>query len=164
MQIRKGTDVSHIAHLLGVPCGAATPRASTWPRDHFCQKTMGPPCALRLGDRTGEVLGRGVLLVFGAPDQLPSLVGQEYGRTIPLAEVAQAGFTSKKYGICGRATQSSLMVASLMNRPPLHVTNKGSSIVITTEHIAQIRARPYRQNHASSSNNKDDRLDHARRP
>jgi hypothetical protein len=87
MQIRKGTDVSHIAHLLGVPCGAATPRASTWPRDHFCQKTMGPPCALRLGDRTGEVLGRGVLLVFGAPDQLPSLVGQDHGRTIPLPEV-----------------------------------------------------------------------------
>jgi hypothetical protein len=28
-----------------------------------------------------------VLLVFGAPGQLPSLAGQEHGRTIPLAEV-----------------------------------------------------------------------------
>ena len=29
-----------------------------------------------------------VLLVFGVPSQLPSLPGQEHGRTIPLAEVA----------------------------------------------------------------------------
>jgi hypothetical protein len=27
-----------------------------------------------------------VLLVFGAPSQLPSLAGLEHGRTIPLAE------------------------------------------------------------------------------
>jgi hypothetical protein len=27
-----------------------------------------------------------VLLVFGAPDQLKTLAGQEHGRTIPLAD------------------------------------------------------------------------------
>jgi hypothetical protein len=33
------------------------------------------------------LLGHGVLLVFGAPCQLPLLAGQEHGRTIPLPEV-----------------------------------------------------------------------------
>jgi hypothetical protein len=37
------------------------------------------------GNRTTEILRHGVLLVFGAPCQLPSLAGQEHGRTIPLA-------------------------------------------------------------------------------
>jgi len=31
-----------------------------------------------------------VLLVFGAPSQLPSLAGPEHGRTIPLAETLAA--------------------------------------------------------------------------
>jgi hypothetical protein len=31
-----------------------------------------------------------VLLVFGAPCQLPSLAGQEHGRTIPLADFHSA--------------------------------------------------------------------------
>jgi hypothetical protein len=31
-----------------------------------------------------------VLLVVGAPGQLPSLAGQEHGRTIPLADVNAA--------------------------------------------------------------------------
>ena len=38
------------------------------------------------GDRAIECSRHGVLLVFGVPDQLPSLAGQEHGRTIPLAE------------------------------------------------------------------------------
>jgi hypothetical protein len=33
-------------------------------------------------------LRHGVLLVFGAPGQLPSLAGQEHGRTIPLADMS----------------------------------------------------------------------------
>jgi hypothetical protein len=33
-----------------------------------------------------ELLRHGVLLVFGTPRQLRLLVGQEHGRTIPLAE------------------------------------------------------------------------------
>jgi hypothetical protein len=35
------------------------------------------------------------------------------------------------------------MVASLP--PPLHVTNKGSPMVITAEIVAQLRAHPYHQ-------------------
>ena len=38
------------------------------------------------GDCALELLGHGVLLVFGAPPSIPSLVGQEHGRTIPLAD------------------------------------------------------------------------------
>ena len=30
-----------------------------------------------------------MLLVFGAPCQLPSLAGQEHGRTIPLTDMAE---------------------------------------------------------------------------
>jgi hypothetical protein len=39
------------------------------------------------GDCAVELLGHGLLLVFGAPSQLLSLVGQEHGRTIPLADI-----------------------------------------------------------------------------
>jgi len=35
-------------------------------------------------DRSTKIPGHGVLLVFGAPDQLQSLAGQEHDRTIPL--------------------------------------------------------------------------------
>src|SRR5947209_13138958 len=37
------------------------------------------------GDGGARCLGHGVLLVFGTPCQLQSLVGQEHGRTIPLS-------------------------------------------------------------------------------
>jgi hypothetical protein len=40
------------------------------------------------GDFGVECLGRGVLLVFGAPCQFRSLAEQEQGRTIPLAAFA----------------------------------------------------------------------------
>ena len=33
-----------------------------------------------------------MLLVFGAPDQLRSLAGQEHGRTIPLADASAGDF------------------------------------------------------------------------
>ena len=39
-------------------------------------------------DFSVEFLRHGVLLVFGAPRQLRLLVGQEHGRTIPLADLA----------------------------------------------------------------------------
>ena len=39
-------------------------------------------------DNSGvDLLGHDVLLVFGAPCQLPSLARQEHGRTIPLADI-----------------------------------------------------------------------------
>jgi hypothetical protein len=43
-------------------------------------------------------LGHGVLLVFGAPCQLPSLAGQEHGRTIPLADIGSGGGVSRNPG------------------------------------------------------------------
>jgi hypothetical protein len=39
------------------------------------------------GDPRIELVWHGVLLVFGAPCQLPLLVGPEHGRTIPLADM-----------------------------------------------------------------------------
>ncbi len=40
------------------------------------------------GDRRAELLRHSVLLAFGAPGKVRLPVGQEHGRTIPLAEVA----------------------------------------------------------------------------
>jgi hypothetical protein len=39
------------------------------------------------GSSSIDLLGHDVLLVFGAPCQLPSLAGREHGRTIPLADI-----------------------------------------------------------------------------
>jgi hypothetical protein len=36
-----------------------------------------------------RMYGPAVLLVVGAPGQLPSLAGQEHGRTIPLADIGE---------------------------------------------------------------------------
>jgi hypothetical protein len=41
------------------------------------------------GNRAVEILRHGVLLVVGAPGQLPSLAGQEHGRTIPLTDISR---------------------------------------------------------------------------
>ena len=38
-----------------------------------------------------------VLLVFGVPGQLQSLAGQEHGRTIPIADVANAEAALRDY-------------------------------------------------------------------
>jgi len=49
-----------------------------------------------------------VLLVFGAPCQLPSLAGQEHGRTIPLADVTLAAGD-----VCCKADVSLRLVVGL---------------------------------------------------
>src|SRR6202007_2795023 len=41
--------------------------------------------------RSTKIPGHGVLLIFGAPDQLQSLAGQEHDRTIPLADMSGSG-------------------------------------------------------------------------
>jgi hypothetical protein len=41
------------------------------------------------------LLRHGVLLVYGAPCQLPSLAGHEHGQTIPLPEVKCAAQQTK---------------------------------------------------------------------
>src|SRR6516164_3711709 len=74
--------------------GRLTSRASTCPRDHFhdCTTFIVPHHVKRIladidtdhGDCRIELVWHGVLLVFGAPFQLPLLAGPEHGRTIPL--------------------------------------------------------------------------------
>src|ERR1700730_4195549 len=62
--------------------GILAKRASTWPRDHFCRSMIAPrslwPTKRVLadidadhGDCALQLLGHGVLLVFGAPSQHP---------------------------------------------------------------------------------------------
>src|SRR5215472_10573264 len=75
-----------------------TSRASTWPRDHLCLRTIVPrwsrpttwnvflPMSMPIV-ATGEfdLLDMVVLLRFIAPSKHHSLEGREHGRTIPLA-------------------------------------------------------------------------------
>jgi hypothetical protein len=49
-----------------------------------------------------EYLRPGALLVFGAPDQLQSLAGQEHGQTIPLAKSASDRKFSAPLHVCKR--------------------------------------------------------------
>jgi hypothetical protein len=52
---------------------------------------LGKTNAADSGDCGVELLGHGVLLVFGARCQLKLLAGQEHSRTIPLAVIGIAG-------------------------------------------------------------------------
>src|SRR5258708_2742718 len=74
-------------------------RASTWPRDHFCRSTMAPrrsrpitwneflPISMPIVAMVAiDLLDMAVLRLTLAPSQHHSPVGQEHGRTIPLAE------------------------------------------------------------------------------
>src|SRR5262245_43320712 len=59
------------------------------------------------GDCRIELVGHGVLLVFGAPCQLPLLAGREHGRTIPLADMDRIEFPqcsgpAWRIGVCYR--------------------------------------------------------------
>ena len=80
--------------------GRLASRASTCPRDHFhdCTTFIVPHHVKRIladidtdhGDCRIELVWHGVLLVFGAPFQLPLLAGPEHGRTIPLPDLGLA--------------------------------------------------------------------------
>src|SRR5215510_9577591 len=60
------------------------------------------------GDCRIELVWHGVLLVFGAPLQLPLLAGPEHGRTIPLADKAADGWEWKAEGqFCQQQPSSS---------------------------------------------------------
>src|SRR5258708_1846118 len=75
-------------------------RASTWPRDHFCRSTMAPrrsrpitwneflPISMPIVAMVAiDLLDMAVLRLTLAPSQHHSPVGQEHGRTIPLADI-----------------------------------------------------------------------------
>src|SRR6266446_7790613 len=81
--------------------GILASRASTWPRDHFCRSTMAPRASwpttwneflpISMPITAIAVLGvwdMACSLSLAPHPSILSLVGQEHGRTIPLAEVA----------------------------------------------------------------------------
>src|SRR5258707_11445625 len=78
--------------------GIAASRASIWPRDHFCRSTIAPrrsrpttwneflPISMPIVAMVAiDLLDMAVLRLTLAPSQHHSPVGQEHGRTIPLA-------------------------------------------------------------------------------
>src|SRR5262250_2742606 len=81
--------------------GIAASRVSIWPRDHFCRSTIAPrrsrpttwneflPISMPMVAMvTIDLLDMAVLRLTLAPSQHHSPVGQEHGRTIPLADSA----------------------------------------------------------------------------
>src|SRR5262247_2513130 len=78
--------------------GMLASRASIWPRDHFCRSTIAPrrsspttwnqflPISMPIVAMVAiDLLDMAVLRLTLAPSQHHSQVGQEHGRTIPLA-------------------------------------------------------------------------------
>src|SRR5215475_14163284 len=83
--------------------GIAATRASIWPRDHFCLRTIAPrwsspttwneflPISMPMVAMVAiDLLDMAVLRLTLAPSQHHSPVGQEHGRTIPLADLGEA--------------------------------------------------------------------------
>ena len=52
------------------------------------------------GDSKIKLVWHGVLLVFGAPCQLPLLAGPEHGRTIPLTDIGHFEIPQRSTGGC----------------------------------------------------------------
>src|SRR5260370_42081385 len=80
--------------------GIAARRASIWPRDHFCRSTIAPrrsrptrwneflPISMPIVAMVAiDWLDMAVLRLTLAPSQHHAPVGQEHGRTIPLADI-----------------------------------------------------------------------------
>src|SRR5262249_9206121 len=87
--------------------GIAATRASIWPRDHFCRRTIAPrwsspttwneflPISMSMVAMVAiDLLDMAVLRLTLAPSQHHSPVGQEHGRTIPLSDVSGECFCS----------------------------------------------------------------------
>src|SRR6516164_7541855 len=92
--------------------GIAASRTSTWPRDHFCRSTIAPgrsrpttwneflPISIPIVAMIAiDLLDMAVLRSTLAPSQHHSPVGQEHGRTIPLADVRLQDAPNGIYGI-----------------------------------------------------------------
>src|SRR5712671_3285477 len=82
---------------------SAASRASIWPRDHFCRSTIAPPrsrpttwneflpISMPIVAMVAiDLLDMAVLRLTLAPSQHHSPVGQEHGRTIPLAVIQRS--------------------------------------------------------------------------
>src|SRR5713226_8461043 len=85
----------------------AASRASIWPRDHFCRSTIAPrrsrpttwneffPISMPIVAMVAiDLLDMAVLRLTLAPSRHHSPVGQEHGRTIPLADHARVACCS----------------------------------------------------------------------
>src|ERR1700730_13102808 len=92
--------------------GILAKRASTWPRDHFCRSMIAPrslwPTKRVLadidadhGDCALQLLGHGVLLVFGAPSQHPIAGGAGARPDHPIT-----GHCAPQGGNCGILRQT----------------------------------------------------------
>src|SRR5215813_3069220 len=88
--------------------GIAATRASIWPRDHFCRRTIAPrwsspttwneflPISMPMVAMVAiDLLDMAVLHLTLAPSQHHSSVGQEHGRTIPLAVIGLPAFAER---------------------------------------------------------------------
>src|SRR6266851_667756 len=86
----------------------AASRASIWPRYHFCRSTIAPrrsrpttwneflPISMPIVAMVAiDLLDMAVLRLTLAPSQHHSPVGQEHGRTIPLADFAVAQLATR---------------------------------------------------------------------
>src|ERR1700756_3012064 len=87
--------------------GIAASRASTWPRDHFWRSTIAPrrsrpttwneflPISMPIVAMVAiDLFDMGALRLTLAPSQHHSPVGQEHGRTIPVADSAAVTITA----------------------------------------------------------------------
>jgi hypothetical protein len=81
------------------------------------------------GDPSIELVGHGVLLVFGAPCQLRLLAGPEHGRTIPLPDIDQIEMPQRMLSWCApgcvivsagkheKRHQHSISIKKIQDRP-----------------------------------------------
>src|SRR5580698_512768 len=112
------------------------------------------------GDCAFELLGHGVLLVFGAPSQHSMLVGREHGRTIPLTDSVDyrtAAFLARPLGrsspassfLCSsvrilrrRGAANSMKLRNLRGTRPCPAWIKCTGIGSGSKSVSTIRSNP----------------------
>src|ERR1035437_5933952 len=107
-------------------------RASTWPRDHFCRSTIAPrsswpttwneflPISMPItAIALSNFWDMACSLSLAPLPSILSLVGQEHGRTIPLAEVGDLQAYLARAGLLrlGQARQASTSVGLPAHSP-----------------------------------------------
>src|SRR6266496_6850912 len=95
------------------PGRVTTSAAARWHRAdlaHDVERVLADVDTDHRGDRYIELAGHGLLLVFGAPCQLLSLVGPEHSRTIPLPDMIHE--TGEKITVMIRRRQ----IGSILSR------------------------------------------------
>src|SRR5262249_24340744 len=115
MRPNAGLHADETRRQVGQPC-FHLPARPLLPK-HDCTTFIVPHHVKRIfadidtdhGDCRIELVWHGVLLVFGAPFQLPLLAGPEHGRTIPLADIHSLTLISPDYSFgCLRSLNGSV--------------------------------------------------------